>query len=400
MAKHPDWFAVRFEQPLEWATVHVPAESFDEWLLEITRLLTGTNLWHELLTVEASLVEQIRQRDWSKVSPHHLVHHLKLSQDMKRGAANFLPPPYDQWPLSVRQALYFLHFVLIGLAKINDNQDEDFGLPEVAKKMPPETRPVLAATIPLWNCLAEPAILAAISYHRSRHPEDFDAGLLKILMDFEAHAAWGAERKGTVAPLMASIATEAEAARWLAAFGDTPEAVRIRLCQVEGFQKHDTRFQSHEREGNVASEAITTLSEWLRGESGASALARALEGKLGAWPDEVKHGLDAAKPDLVTPSFVVRFGATPTWLLPNSEEADGETISPRTEQLQEILNNPRLPVEYRQLLELLLKKPNAKNIDLAAALGVAPATIGNWKKKLTTEYLAPLSKQNRSKSIT
>lgn len=399
MAKNPDWFSVRFEEQSEWATIRVPVESFDEWLLEIARLLNETNLWHDLLAIEALLVEQIRHREWSKVSPHHLVHHLKLSQDMKRGAAGFLPARCSSWPLQARQVLYFLHFLLVGLAKVNDNPNEDFGFPEVAQKLPLKTRPVLAATIPLWNWNAEPAVLAAISYRRSQHPDDFDAGLLKVLMDFEAIVNWNNADTDKVSPIMASIAADAEAMRLLALFGDTPEEVRSRVCQREVFQKHDKHFLLYEREGNVGSEVIEVLNEKLRGESGA-ALARALAGDLGPWEDEVTQKLDEAKPDPVTPSFVVRFGATPTWLLPNSKEAEEETTSSRTQQFQKMLNDPKLPVKYRPLLELLLKKPNAKNVDLAKDLGESSATIGNWKKKLANKYLAPLSDKNRSKSST
>lgn len=84
-AYRPAWFTVQFDQTSEWATLHVPEERVTEWLLGVTHLFTETTLWNELVGIQALLLDQIKQRDWSKVSPWHLVLHLKVAHDVKTG---------------------------------------------------------------------------------------------------------------------------------------------------------------------------------------------------------------------------------------------------------------------------------------------------------------------------
>lgn len=371
MARHrssPDWFTVQFDRPSEWATLRIPDEHFVEWQEGAVRLFTETSLWDGLVRIQFTLVEKIKERDWTAVSPWHLVLHLKLVHDIKSGMANFLPTHCRTWPVEIQQACFFAHCLMKGHAMIEEDHGEDFGLPELAR-LPATVRPILAAVKPLWHVLAEPAIRAAIQFHRSQHEQGFDAGLVKLLTELD-------ERP--------------DAASVLALLETTPGAIVKRIRERGELHAADHHYLSHEPEGNVLSEAFFHLNEFLKRDSAATALARAMLGDLDGWTKTVRRNVQAAKQDLV-----VEFEDTPTWVVsggfPDAEATqnreDLERAYASTDRLTKILRDDvTLPAHLRRLLTLLLKDPLQTNVTLGKHLGKSSATIGTWKRELAAKY--------------
>lgn len=364
----PSWFTARFDQTSEWATLHVPEEWAAEWLLGAARLFNETTLWWELVGIQSILLDQIKRRKWAKVSPWHLVHHLKVAHDVKIGMTQFLPPPYRGWPMEIRQALYLAHCIMKGHAMIEDNPAEDFGLAALAS-IPLAVRPALAAVQPLWHCLAEPAVREAVHYHRSHHEAGFDAGLLQLMTELED------------AP---------EPARSFTLINETPELLLKRIEAMPELRKADHHYVSRRAEGNIPSEVFFALHDLLKRDSAASALARAMQGELDEWPEMVRQNVQGAKPELI-----ITFDDTPTWLInggyPDAaalqEQVNREQAFHAADRLMEILRDDvTLPSDLRKLLEMLAADAEQSNVALASALGVTSATIGTWKKKLAARY--------------
>ncbi len=364
---HPTWFTVRFNQPSEWASLHVPEAHITEWLEGAACLFRDTSLWDELIGIEATLAQRIKEQDWSSVSPWHLVLHLKIAQDIKTGMTHFLPPPYSNWPIELRQASFLAYCLIKGHTMIEDDPNEDFGLPELAH-ISREIRPVFAAVKPLWHCLAEPIVRTTIAYHHSHHPDGVDAALLK---------------------LMTELGDNPDNTYWHMLSAETPTAFWKRVVEHRELQLADHHYVSKQSQGNVSSEVFFRLNDRLHTESAASALARALTGDLDDWLTDAARSIQHSQPD-----FIVTFDDTPTWLTTGGY-ADAETHTSherrdqaerRVIQLRQLMDDPKFPVHLRQLVTLIKDDPALSNIQLAKKLGVSSATIGNWKRQFAAEY--------------
>jgi hypothetical protein len=375
----PDWFATRFDRPSEWATLRVPEEQAIEWLVGATRLLNETPLWRELIAVQEPFLRQIRRRDWSAVSPWRLVHHLKVLGDILAGIESFLPEPYRRWPLEVRQGLYLTIFLTHGAEAIEENPQEDFGLPEVAS-WPPEARTVIPAARPLWHLLAQPAIVAAIRFHCIQH-EGSDAGLLALL-----HEGQG-EGERRLMPLL----------------GETPGELLTRLVACTDLKKADLNYRTGPQ-GNIPSQAFFALHELQGEQSAPEVLARALMGEYDNWLDLAEEQLHAERrkdrrEEPVSEAFRIRFeyqdeprsgeigeaelpAAEPTALDRLIARQDETARAQMVQRIRDFLRNPKLNNKLRHHFRLLLQNPAQSEAALARQLGVIRKTVRNNATKL------------------
>jgi DNA-binding CsgD family transcriptional regulator len=349
-----------------------------EWLTGAAHVITDTPFWHALVTVQDPLLQQIRACDWSAVSPWHLVHHLKVLGDIRTGVETFLPDPYRAWPAEVRQELFLALFLIHGAAAIEDNPLEDFGLPELAH-LPVTARAVLPAVRPLWHMLAQPAVVAAIRYHRERHVGG-DNGILALLHEVPKEMEF----------------------HWISLLRETPGELLARLDEYAPLQKADWNFHTG-RHDNIPSEVFITLQE-LRGDQRAGeVLARALMGECDQWLDRAAERLrterrTARQQEPLSDALRIRFGDTDKWqrgeigeaALPTTDPTALDRLTRRDEMLRPsidqrvrgLLDDPKLNNKLRHLLQLLRQKPDQSVAALAHQLGTTPQTVRNYLAKI------------------
>jgi hypothetical protein len=266
-AQKPDWFDTWFNRPSEYATLQIPeahATVFEEAIID---LFSATPLWGQMMEVRAILERQVAEPErWVHIPGWHLVHHLKLMSDINFGVDRFLPARHQRMPLQDRRALYLGYFLVKGLTMLDENQAEDFGIPELAAKLAPAERPVLAASQVLWHLVALPHITDEIMRRQKKSAgrgAGVDAGLLAMLDELGEPAD----------------------NQWRSLFNTPPDAIVARLVK---------RFHREDRGTGLTSSQLYETARKLQQDRGAGELlARALE-------MEVEHYTTAVRNDLRT----------------------------------------------------------------------------------------------------
>src|SRR5690348_5258754 len=100
--RKPAWFKPELDRYTEWARIRVPPEHAREWLHGAATVLQ-TPLWNGLVALQAPLLQTLRARDWTAVTPWELVAWLHVIGDIRVGIDTFLPVPYAHWPLDHRR---------------------------------------------------------------------------------------------------------------------------------------------------------------------------------------------------------------------------------------------------------------------------------------------------------
>ena len=237
--RKPSWFNLRLDEYTEWAKIRVPEQHAEDCLGGAVAMM-DTPMWGELFAVQDPLRALIIERDWVRVSPWHLVAALQIIGDVHFGINKFLPPPYaTKLDPEVRQALYLCIFLIHGAPAIEDNPDEDFGLPELAH-LPPSSRAIIAATKPLAYLMIRPVVIELIRRWREEHRHEMNAALFTLLH----HAQERAEQT------------------WLPMLGVSPAELIEAVATIPEITKADGRFAKHTRFTSVG-DATGAFSEVL-----------------------------------------------------------------------------------------------------------------------------------------
>jgi hypothetical protein len=257
---------IRFDEPSEWGTLRLAEEHAPLWLTGAADILEGP-VWRELVALQGPFVQEIRQYPWPERPVDQLVRDLHVAGNIRDGIDHFLPPSYRHWPLDLRRAIYLTNFLIHGLAAIEGNPTEDFGLPQFAH-WPAQARAVLSAARPLWYMIATtPAIAATITkYHRSHHI-GVDGALLTLL-----HEA------GPAADTL-----------WRPIIEERPGELLSRIGKA--FRNKDLNTDIGQPAGNTLSQAFFTARRLQGEKSAADTLADAMAGQFDHFHTVVKRGL-------------------------------------------------------------------------------------------------------------
>ncbi len=188
----PLYFDVRFEEPTEWAQLCVPKEIAHDWIVEVVVALLNhpadplRECWHDAVLAEAPLHHILAELDWATVSVWDLVMWLQAAGDIKTGIDEFLPAPFRAMPLPLRQSLYVAVFLIKALDRVEEDPEEDFGLPNL-RQFPPQRRAVWPALRPMWYSLGLPHVLKEIDRRGKQHP-GAAAGYLALLWNAQSRA--------------------------------------------------------------------------------------------------------------------------------------------------------------------------------------------------------------------
>jgi hypothetical protein len=357
----PSWFDIRFDQDSSgFSSLRIPEANLNEFNEAIRNLFAETSLWSELMAMREPIARMLDQRDWSKASSWHLVHHLKCIGEINAGVEEFCPRPYRGWSLDVRQALYIGFFLIKGQVMLAQDPKEDFGFPDLAERLGAK-RLIIPATRPLWHLLARPYVQGEIERRRRSRPGiGPDAAVLLVLAETR----------------------EAEP-EWLTLFNETSSQLVRRLA--ERFGAVDREWDTGNLSGLAVGQAYLTAMELQEHRSAGEVLARALDG-------EFEHFSRAVQNDLKD-----EHRSTKRHREEESEaiagfklhfiNADTDAADEVSDRVRMLIDDPKTPIQLRRLCSLLRRNPLQTDKVLAHTMEVSEKTIRTMKASLREKLL-------------
>lgn len=278
----PVWFP-RLSAIAPYTTVQVSEKEIEGWLDDVAHALHTAEAvteiedrFRQLVAFKSRQINTLAETDWSQYGGHQLVWWSIADMTLQRALDVFLPPPYDQWPQSVRIWMYVLQLIVIGTAEAIRPQSE-------------HADPLELACRAVHVRLAGPYAEREIQRRRAQHVGS-PVGDLLLWRDLD-------QQENVPAPPLI-----AEAQGQAAAILDKLRACTWRQTynRIENVV-HDPGLVTQTLKTYLSSEIYETVVTRWGGLEGLDALARSLDGRFNITPKAVADRV--MKPDRLTELF-------------------------------------------------------------------------------------------------